>query len=117
MSADKLLHRVEGGPGHVMFFCPGCRCGHLIHVKPDAPNGWDFNGDFDAPTFFPSILARWTQLTAEGIAMLDRGEKPPGGKYPSREIVCHSFVTRGKIKFLADCTHALAGQEVPLEKF
>jgi hypothetical protein len=27
---------------------------------------------------------------------------------------CHSFVTNGKIQFLADCTHKLAGQTVEL---
>jgi hypothetical protein len=30
------------------------------------------------------------------------------------ERVCHSFVTDGKIQFLGDCTHALAGQTVEL---
>lgn len=28
--------------------------------------------------------------------------------------VCHSFVRAGRIEFLGDCTHALAGQTVPL---
>ena len=28
--------------------------------------------------------------------------------------VCHSFVTDGKIQFLGDCTHELAGQTVEL---
>ena len=27
---------------------------------------------------------------------------------------CHSFVTDGRIQFLSDCTHALAGQTVDL---
>ncbi|WP_241754456.1 hypothetical protein [Cupriavidus basilensis] len=31
--------------------------------------------------------------------------------------VCHSFVTDGRIQFLGDCTHALAGQTVPLAEF
>jgi hypothetical protein len=30
------------------------------------------------------------------------------------DLVCHSFVTDGKIQFLSDCTHALAGQTVAL---
>lgn len=29
-------------------------------------------------------------------------------------VVCHSFVTAGRIEFLPDCTHALAGQTVDL---
>jgi len=28
--------------------------------------------------------------------------------------VCHSYVTDGRIQFLADCTHALAGLTVDL---
>lgn len=30
-------------------------------------------------------------------------------------FVCHSFVFDGEIRFLGDCTHALAGKTVPLE--
>ena len=28
--------------------------------------------------------------------------------------ICHSFVTDGRIQFLGDCTHKLAGQTVDL---
>ena len=28
--------------------------------------------------------------------------------------VCHSFVTNGRIQYLGDCTHKLAGQTVDL---
>jgi len=28
--------------------------------------------------------------------------------------ICHSFIRDGKIQFLGDCTHALAGQTVDL---
>jgi hypothetical protein len=31
--------------------------------------------------------------------------------------VCHSFVTDGRIQFLGDCTHALAGQTVDLPEW
>ena len=57
---------------------------------------WQFNGDLDQPTLAPSILSRF-----------DWG--------PKREArVCHSFVRAGRIEFLSDCTHALAGQTVDL---
>lgn len=58
---------------------------------------WSFNGDYDRPTFQPSILVE--------------GSMRDG---PNR---CHSFVTDGQIQFLGDCTHALAGQTVPLRDF
>lgn len=74
----------------IAFTCPGCDCDHAIPVeKPNPANGamWSFNGDLDRPTFSPS-------LHLVGF--------------------CHSFVTDGRIQFLSDCTHALAGQTVDL---
>lgn len=75
----------QTGTNHC-FWCPGCDSVH-------APNHtWAYNGDPERPTFSPSILVR-------------------GG---SENITCHSFVTDGRIQFLGDCTHALAGQTVDL---
>lgn len=79
--------------GHRAFFCPGCRDNHVLRVEGDETPKWGYNGNEDSPTFTPSILAR-------------RG--PNGSK------VCHSFVTDGQIRFLDDCTHALAGKTVTL---
>jgi len=58
---------------------------------------WEFNGDVDKPTFSPSILVRHHEWTVEKV--------------------CHSFVRDGKIEFLNDCTHELAGKTVPMEDF
>ena len=33
---------------------------------------------------------------------------------PPTPYACHSFVTDGRIQFLTDSTHTLAGQTVPL---
>ena len=33
---------------------------------------------------------------------------------PGQLTVCHSFVSDGQWQFLGDCTHALAGQTVPV---
>ena len=52
---------------------------------------WQFNGDLNRPTFSPSIADK----RADGY-------------------LCHSFVRNGRIQFLHDCTHALAGQTVDL---
>lgn len=91
----------EGQTVGYFFDCPGCIGGHAVFVRPHkAPNGasWDFNGDMEKPTFSPSILSRYTFTPESG--------KP--------DIVCHSFVADGKIQFLGDCTHALAGQTVEI---
>jgi hypothetical protein len=67
----------------------------------------------DAPTFTPSIRVGGVQpLTDEEAEHVFSGEK-----IEPRPMCCHSFVTDGKIQFLGDCTHALAGQTVPLEDF
>lgn len=53
---------------------------------------WKFNGDLKKPTFTPSLLVH-------------------------AQYICHSFIKDGKIQFLNDCTHELAGQTVDLEEF
>lgn len=57
---------------------------------------WQWNNSLDLPTISPSLLARWTE----------------GEQHTPK--VCHSFVRDGRIEFLTDCTHALAGQTVDL---
>lgn len=88
MVSDEVLGRVEGhGDDYLLFWCPGCECVHQT-------KGWNFNGDFVKPTLTPSILVN------------------PG---KAHEVpLCHSFVTDGQIRFLADCTHALAGQTIDM---
>ena len=79
------------------FYCPGCHGGHYIttaRLSVSEP-GWSFNGNMERPTFTPSILVC--------------PSLPPGT--PGR---CHSHVTDGRIQFLPDSGHALAGQTVDL---
>ncbi len=94
---DSVIRTVIGG-GQI-FKCPGCQGFHQLNTAPTGPR-WTYNGDPVRPTFTPSILAttRWSQ---NDETMTDE--------------VCHSFVTDGQIQFLGDCTHALAGQTVPLQ--
>jgi hypothetical protein len=78
-----------------MIECPACGCGHLFYTDhPEKKYNWTFNGDIENPTFSPSMLVH---------ANTD---------YQKR---CHSFVKNGKIEFLKDCEHSLAGKTVPLE--
>ncbi len=100
------LRSLEGGK--VAFKCPGCNQAH--HVTVDGSRGWTFNGDGDKPTFSPSVLVRGTvPITDEEHATI-----MSGGKVSPVPFVCHSFVTDGRIRFLSDCTHELAGQTVDL---
>lgn len=88
----------EYGPGLLCFTCPGCKFDHPFHVAPQrrAPGSplWEWNGSMDKPTFTPSL-------------MCNRGT----------EQQCHCYVTDGKIQFLNDSHHELAGQTVELPEW
>jgi hypothetical protein len=68
------------------YFCEGC--GHIHAVSPTIHS---FNGDYDRPTFRPSVLCNWNP-----------------------EKICHAWVTDGKIQYLDDCFHHLKGQTIDL---
>lgn len=109
----RKLRRLEGD--RVAFWCPGCCEAHQLRVPPH-PHAWGFNGDGDAPTFTPSVLVGGLQTAKDenGAWNGDYVRDAAGDPLPR---VCHSFVTDGRIKFLGDCTHALAGQTVDLPDF
>ena len=109
-----VLRTMQGG--RVGFFCPGCCEMHQLRVEGASPGCWGFNGDYDRPTFTPSVLVtglqgkndergRWT-----GEYVCDEAGKP----LPQR---CHSFVTDGVIRFLDDCSHDLRNQTAVLQPF
>jgi hypothetical protein len=81
-----------------MFWCPGCKNGHVFYTNaPDYPQ-WTFNGNLEKPTFTPSLLAYHTE-NGQQITL------------------CHLFLTNGQIQFLGDCPHELKNQTVPLKPF
>jgi hypothetical protein len=67
-----------------------------VITKGDRKNTpcWTWNGDTEKPTLKPSILTKTENY--------------------KEVIVCHSFVTDGKVQFLGDCTHEFAGQTLEL---
>lgn len=84
-----------------MFVCPGCVAGgpegyeglHMLPVNVTEDIGkpsWDFDGNREAPTLFPSIITKGSSG------------------------VCHSFLKAGTFEFLSDSTHPLVGQHVPI---
>jgi hypothetical protein len=108
-----ILRRVrgfDGSPYGYRFDCPGCGTPHVIPTKP-RPDGWDFDGDESAPTFSPSILVHEVRVPADADPARVAAPLKPGDVYSPR---CHSFVRGGRIEFLSDCGHALAGRTVPL---
>lgn len=55
---------------------------------------WEFNGDYEKPTFRPSMRVQY-----------------------GNGVVTHCFVIAGKIQYLQDCTHDMAGKTVPCVDF
>ncbi len=61
---------------------------------------WAWNGDVHKPTLKPSLKWSAPMWEMDGI--------------PIKEIICHSWITDGKIEYLSDSTHELAGQTLDL---
>lgn len=99
--SSKLRSLGDGKGGQRLAFrCLGCNREHAIAVGQGSGPRWGWNESIEAPTFTPSVLVRY-----------DGSDAGTDGAPPA---VCHSFVTDGRIQFLGDCTHALAGQTVDL---
>lgn len=90
-----ILRSAEGE--RLIWWCPGCNGPHQVRY---GAGGWAWTGGAERPTFAPSVL-----VTYDG-ADAGRDGAPPA--------VCHSFVRDGRMEFLGDCTHALAGQTVDI---
>ena len=83
--------------------CPGCERNHAVRVGSSSDGngpGWGWNGSAERPTFTPSVLVSYPGKDA--------------GQDGAPPAVCHSFVVDGQMQMLGDCTHALAGQTVPI---
>lgn len=88
--ADKLrevLNHQDANHRVYLFWCPGCGRSHPY----DVPR-WNFNGSMDKPSFTPSLLVNPHEQANR----------------------CHLYVTDGKIQYLSDCFHGLAGQTVEM---
>lgn len=114
MAARGILRTLEGS--RLAFWCPGCSEVHQVAVGEGEGPRWGFSGDYDKPTFTPSVLIRSGHHVPgqEGRLCWCTYETRTGDKAPFQCSVCHSFVADGQIQFLGDCTHALAGQTVAL---
>lgn len=88
------------GTKYVEYRCPGCESfadSYLTrhHVPYNEVGAWTFNRDLERPTLSPSILSN-------------------AGSISHMVPICHHFVQDGRIQYLSDCTHAMAGQTIDL---
>ena len=85
---SKIIQYKNGEQTRYHFWCPAC---NRMHIVTDA---WDV--DLTTDTISPSVL-------------VNVGHANPN------EPICHSFVRKGKIQYLNDCTHKMAGKTVELQ--
>ena len=100
----------------LMFYCPGCNMTHTVYHGSGTGPKWTWNGDIDKPTFSPSVLVRvghYIPDRTKGDCWCDYNKEHPDDQ-DFKCLICHSFITDGKIQFLNDCSHELAGQTVDL---
>lgn len=96
----KPVTKGDGSPYGVSWDCPGCEHPHVVPTVGE--RAWGFNGDMDRPTLTPSVLVypNWKDVDGNVVEHSPR---------------CHVFIRDGRIEFLSDCTHALAGQTVDMQ--
>lgn len=108
----------NGQGGRLTWWCPGCDGPHQIATGDGPGPRWGWNGNAERPTFSPSVLVTGVGMTPAGQAEADAwfaAHCPqPAPKFETQPTVCHSFVVDGQVQMLGDCTHALAGQTVPI---
>lgn len=112
-----MADRVKvGANGSFAFFCPGCKEIHVIYISGDVSNHpvWKWNGNLEVPTIEPSIAVHGQLYGPDKLPFSEYT-----GPYPceTNASVCHSFIENGRIKFLDDCTHALANTEVDIPEW
>lgn len=127
MSKAKIVNDAEGRFYGVTFLCPGCGDHHTLpvfwvpegavpHPHASGVGRWDFNGDLLSPTLGPSVLVRSGHFAQPGGATCwcEYNAAHPESPAPFTCYLCHSYVRAGRIEFLSDSSHALAGQIVDL---
>lgn len=99
----------------LMYWCDGCRCLHTVQYGDGGGPRWTWNGDANNPTFSPSVLVRsghyadHAGMTAADCWICNNPEESH-----FKCTICHTFVRDGRVEYLNDCTHHLAGQTVDL---
>lgn len=99
------------GQGTLSYYCQGCEGIHSVRVEGEG--AWGFNGDYERPTFTPSVLVRSGHYIQPGDCWCSFNERT-GRKTSFKCMLCHTFIRDGMVEFLSDCAHELAGQTLPL---
>ena len=104
----RLWERRGETKSYFLFWCPGCGCGHVFQCGDGFahPQRWEFDGNYDNPSFSPS-LRMFTRVTREeGDRLVDTGEQ---------QTTCHLHVQAGELRYCGDCPHAMNGKTIPMQ--
>lgn len=102
----KIELTTYAGDPAITYRCP-CGASHTLRVSGSHTPRWTWNGDRERPTISPSV--NYTEAAcSDDCDVCEEGHHLP-------EFRCHSFVHEGRVQFLADSTHALAGQTVDMK--
>lgn len=95
------------------FYCPGCGEPHSINQT------WQVSEDRERPTVAPSILVTTGhfsprfQKTGKCWCTYNK-DRPADEQSKYRCNRCHLFITDGKLIYLGDCSHELAGKTIDM---
>lgn len=102
----------------LIYWCQGCEETHSINFGSGPGPRWGYNGNPNSPTFTPSVLVRSGHyagsITPGKQCWCTWDADHPNEPTKYKCIRCHTFITDGMVQFLSDCSHALAGQTLPL---
>lgn len=101
---SRYLRKTESGYTH---WCPACKEMHPL------PNGWNFNGNVDRPTFTPSFKHDGLKTMKDSNGQWTGEWEYAANGDPIREV-CHYILTDGILNFCSDCTHSMAGKSEPI---
>lgn len=90
MIDESKYFRLQEGILPIAFYCPGCEMYHGIDKT------WQITFSEEKPTVHPSVRVQYYN-----------------GK---KDMTCHLFIKDGKIQYLMDSTHNLAGKIVDMKK-
>lgn len=111
---NKFIRKTEEDSTQYEFYCPGCGHHHFIHEEL-------WNIDLITNTLSPSVLVRGVSdsstwdIDKNGDFIFEATDNPAVRKAKgSKPTVCHTFVRKGQIQYLNDCTHDLKGKTIPM---
>jgi hypothetical protein len=94
--------------GYIQHWCPGCNERHEIAIEGTNERGarWNISWEDGKATVSPSVLV--STNSPRNAHEID---------HPVTYAKCHYFIINGRIQYLNDCLHALAGKVVDIPEF